>query len=186
MTDEKIVDLFFERNESAIVNCEIKYGSSLRVLGKRIVHDSHTTDECVDDTYMKTWESVPPNNPRNHLFAYLAKILRNVCFDRIKLIARSKRGASVTVLSNELTEAVPDKSGADADALRNELSELITRFVKNLPEEQKQIFVLRYFYMEDLKSISKRLFITEGKVKTVLHRSRLKLKLFLENYGYSI
>ncbi|MBQ9070022.1 MAG: sigma-70 family RNA polymerase sigma factor [Clostridia bacterium] len=186
MTDEKIVDLFFERNEGAIEACDIKYGPSLRSFGNRITSDPHTTEECVDDTYVKTWETVPPKNPRNYLFAYLSKILRNVSLDRIRAARREKRDSSLTVLSSELTEASPDKVGADADAIRKELSDLIAKFVSNLPEESRHIFTMRYFYMEDLRTISKRLVITEGKVKTVLHRTRFKLKLYLESYGYSV
>lgn len=186
LTDEKIVELFFERNESAIANCELKYGRSLRAFGTRITNDLYIAEECTNDTYMKTWETVPPTDPRSYLFAYLSKIMRNLCFDRIRRANRKKRGASVTVLSNELTEAAPEKNGADAEAIRSELSVLIEKFVAKLPEETRSIFVLRYFYMEDLHTISKKLSVTQGKVKTVLKRTRDKLKLHLEVYGYSI
>lgn len=186
LTNEKIVELFFERNESAIANCELKYGRSLRAFGTRITNDVYIAEECTNDTYMRTWETVPPIDPRRYLFAYLSKIMRNLCFDRIRRATRKKRGASITVLSNELTEAAPEKDGADADAIRSELSVLIEKFVAKLPEETRNIFVLRYFYMEDLHTISKKLSITQGKVKTVLKRTRDKLKLHLEMYGYSV
>ena len=186
MTDEKIIELFFDRNEAAIAGCEAKYGNTLRTMGKRITEDSGAADECVNDTYMKAWDTIPPKKPENHLLAYLSKILRNLCFDRIRFITRKKRGASVTVLSDELAEAAPDKFGADAEVIRTELSELITSFVKELKEESQKIFVMRYFYMEELKAIAQSLSISEGKVKTVLRRTRENLKAFLENYGYKV
>lgn len=186
MTDEKIIDLFFARDEAALTGCEVKYGKSLRCVGNRITDDEGVTDECVNDTYMRAWETVPPKNPKNYLFTYLCKILRNLCFDRIRLAGRIKRGASVTILSNELTEACPDKISTDAEALRNELSELIAKFISRLKSEQREIFTLRYFYMEELKFIASHLCISEGKVKTILRRTREKLKIFLENYGYCV
>ena len=186
MTDEKIIELFFKRDESAISSCDIKYGSRLRGLGERITADPYTAEECVDDTYLKTWNTVPPKNPRNYLFAYLAKILRNLSIDKVRALSREKRSAAMTVLSDELTEAVPASESTDSQLIKNELSNLITSFVSKLGEEQRRIFVMRYFYMEDLKTIAKKLFITEGKVKTVLHRTRDKLKIYLEGYGYRI
>ena len=186
MTDEKIVELFFERNESAIANCELKYGRSLRAFGTRITNDVYIAEECTNDTYMKAWENIPPTDPRSYLFAYLSKIIRNLCFDRMRRANRKKRGVSVTVLSNELTEAAPDMNSADSEAIRQELSILIEKFVSKLPDETRAIFILRYFYMEDLHTISKKLSVTQGKVKTVLKRTRDKLKLHLEVYGYSV
>ena len=184
MTDEKIIALFFERDETAISNCDIKYGAKLRGLGERITSDAYLAEECVDDAYMKTWNAIPPKNPKNYLFAFLAKILRNVSIDKIRERSRDKRSSAVTLLSTELSEAVPDPESADSKMLKTELSELITSFVSKLGEDQRRIFVMRYFYMEDLKTISKRLLITEGKVKTVLHRTRDKLRLYLQTYGY--
>lgn len=184
MTDEKIIELFFERDEAAISNCDIKYGAKLRGFGERITSDAYITEECVDDTYIKAWDTIPPKNPRNFLFAFLAKILRNVSIDRIRERSRNKRNSAMTVLSTELSEAIPDSENADSQILEAELAQLITNFVSNLNEEQRRIFVMRYFYMEDLRTISKKLFITEGKVKTVLHRTREKLRLYLQTYGY--
>lgn len=185
MTDGAIIDLFFERNENAIVKCDEKYGAPLRSFGKRITADIHIAEECLDDTYMKTWNTVPPKDPRNYLFAFLSKIMRNTCLDRLRKLSRDKRGADITVLSTELNEAAPGGNRTDELAIENELSVLISKFVRALKEETKSIFILRYFYMEELSVIAKRLAITEGKVKTVLKRTRDALKEFLEGYGYN-
>ena len=184
MTDNEIVELFLARREIAIKETDNKYGSRLQHFGERITADSHTAEECVDDTYLKAWQTIPPKEPRTYLFAFLSKILRNVCLDRLRCDGRIKRGSSVTVLSDELTEATPSGENADSEVMRAELAMLITRFLTGVKDEQRQIFVMRYFYMESVEEISKKLRITEGKVKTVLKRTRDKLKLFLEVYGY--
>lgn len=185
MTDGYIVDLFLARNEDAIGLCDKKYGRSLRSFGTRITLDEGSAEECVNDTYLSAWNTIPPKEPKSYLFAFLSKILRNKCLDRVKSAFREKRRADLTALSTELCEAVPDSERTDTVAIGNELSELIEKFLKALPEQTKSIFVLRYFYMEDLSSVAKRLAISEGKVKTVLHRTREKLKSYLENYGYN-
>ena len=184
MTDNEIVELFLQRDEMAIEGCDGKYGNSLRGFGTRMVGDRFTAEECVNDTYMKTWETVPPNEPRTYLFEYLSKILRHRCLDRIRHAGREKRSTGMTVISAELADAAPSSSYADSEVLKNELNGLIADFVGNLNRESRDIFVLRYFYMEDLKTISKRLAITEGKVKTVLKRTRDKLRIYLEAFGY--
>ena len=185
MTDEKIVDLFFERNETAISLCDLKYGGRLLAFGNKITEDTATSEECVNDTYMRTWETVPPKDPRNYLYAFLSKIMRNLCLDRIRANCREKRSTKLTVLSDEITESMPSSDNADNEILAKELTEIIKKFVCSLKEEAKDIFILRYFYMDELSDIAQKLSITEGKVKTVLKRTRDKLKIFLEIYGYT-
>ena len=185
MTDGQIIDLFLERDESAISSCNLKYGKPLRSFGNRITNDAWSTEECVNDTYLTTWQTIPPNEPRGYLFAYLSKILRHKCIDKIKHLTRMKRDNSLTVLTGELNEAVPASNSADSDALRNELSSLISRFVSSLKSETAEIFLRRYFYMEEIRSISLKMGISEGKVKTVLKRTRDSLKTYLEKYGYN-
>ena len=185
MTDAAIIELFFERNENAILFCDEKYGARLRSFGKRMTADSEITEECVDDTYVKTWNTVPPSDPREYLFAYLSKIMRHRCIDRIKAIDREKRGAAVTTLSSELTEAVPSKESSDSLAIENELAALISEFLRGIKDEWREIFVMRYFYMEELSSIARHLDLTEGKVKTVLKRTRDALRAHLGEHGYN-
>ena len=184
MTDNLIVDLFLERNEEAIIKCDEQYGVGLRRFGNRITADSETTEECVDDTYMKAWQSIPPSEPRGYLFAFLAKILRNRCLDRIKSDGRIKRGAVLTVLSDELDTVARSAQCADDNTLADELARLISEFLRKVNDEHRHIFVLRYFYTMQIDEISKRLGIGEGKIKSALKRTRDKLRLFLEIYGY--
>jgi RNA polymerase sigma-70 factor (ECF subfamily) len=133
---------------------------------------------------MKTWETVPPKEPRDYLFAYLSKIMRNRCIDRIKSMDRIRRGATVTVLSDELSDAAPSGDSSDSLAIENELSALIEEFLRDLKRESRDIFIMRYFYFEELIDIARHLDITVGKVKTVLKRTRDALREHLEAYGY--
>jgi RNA polymerase sigma-70 factor (ECF subfamily) len=133
---------------------------------------------------MKTWETVPPKEPRDYLFAYLSKIMRNRCIDRIKSMDRIRRGATVTVLSDELSDAAPSGDSSDSLAIENELAALIEEFIKGLKQESRDIFIMRYFYFEELIDIARHLDITVGKVKTVLKRTRDALREHLEAYGY--
>ena len=185
MTDNAIVDLFLARDEDAITQCDAKYGIPLRNFGKRLTNDVYVTEECVDDTYMKTWSTVPPKEPRDYLFAYLSKIMRNKCIDRLKSTDRQRRGAAITVLSSELSEAAPSNDSSESLAIENELAALIGEFLRALKDESRDIFVMRYFYFEELIDIARHLDITVGKVKTVLKRTRDALRLHLEAYGYS-
>lgn len=181
-----IVDLFFARDERAIAECDQKYGQRLRSFANRIMDDSTSGEECLDDTYMKSWESIPPSEPRNYLYAFLSKILRHLCLDRIKKEGRQKRGAAITVLSNELTDAAASAGSADNEVLRSELSAIIAKFVGNLNKSQREVFVLRYFYMEEVLSIARALGFSEGKVKSILKRTRDKLRIYLASYGYTV
>ena len=186
MNDDEIVDLFIVRNEAAIGECDKKYGIPLRSLGNRITNDTGTTEECIDDTYMGAWQTIPPSEPRGFLFTYLAKIMRGKCIDHLRAKTRIKRGSTVTVLSDELAEAAKSEALADSAAIKNELVALIEKFLLSQKDEARYIFVLRYFYMEEIRGIASRLYITEGKVKTVLKRLRDKLRLFLQLYGYTV
>ena len=184
MTDLEIVSLFFERDESAISECDLKYGRALFSLGKRITADDGYTEECKNDTYLRTWQTVPPTDPRTYLFAYLAKIMRGFAVDRVRREERKKRAASITAISDEICEAIPSPDSADGEAISAELRDILEKFLLMLKTEARHIFVLRYFYFEELRSIAKRLSLTEGMIKSSLKRSRDKLKKYLTEYGY--
>ena len=184
MTDGMIVDLFFDRNELAISECDTKYGTPLRSFGNRITNDEHTTEECVNDTYMSAWLSVPPKDPRDYLFAYLCRLMRGKCVDHLRAKTSEKRGGGMTMLCDELCESASAPESADSEAIAGELARLIESFLRNEREQVRHIFILRYFYMYEVKDIASRLLITEGKTKTVLKRTRDKLKAFLSLYGW--
>ena len=184
MNDSAIVDLFFARDEGAISECDKKYGAPLLIFGNRITNDPHVSDEALSDTYMSAWQTVPPKDPRDYLFAFLSKLMRTRCIDALRKKTREKRGGGLVLIESELCDTAPAADRADSEADYNELVRLIGEYLKTEREDARHIFVLRYFYMYDVKDIAKRLIVTEGKVKTSLMRSRERLRAFLALYGW--
>jgi len=185
MNDRDIVTRFFARDESAITALDEKYGKSLNSLSYRITSDSGTAEECVNDTYMKTWETVPPKNPCEYLFAFVAKICRRLSLDRVRGQSRKKRSSELTVICDELAE-IPVGDTNDGELFRAELAAIIGEFVGALPRAQRDVFLERYFYMKPVKETARTLGFTEGKVKSILLRTREKLKLHLLERGYTV
>ena len=186
MDDSKIVDLFFKRDENAIRCTSEKYGYRLRKIADNIVHDKRISEECENDTYLKAWNTIPPHEPRTYLFSYLAKIIRNLAIDFCKRESRQKRSAVFADLSDEAEECIPVPSGVESEYDAVALSRVISDFLKTISVEKRNIFIRRYWFFDSVADISRRFSISEGKVKTVLFRTRKELKTWLEREGYNI
>lgn len=170
MEDSEILELFWERKELALSELERKYGTRLKILAGRMVLEEDA-EECVNDTYLAVWNSVPPNRPE-YLFAYAAKICRNLALNKIEQSKATKRSAVVVELSEELIQCIPDMTLAtDETGLR----ELILRFLKSLPEEKRKLFLRRYWYGESVKELAMAFGYRESKVKSILFRLRKQL-----------
>ena len=186
MEDFKIIELFFERNENAIRETETKYGRYLSKIAYNILFDSEDSKECVNDTYMKAWNTIPPQKP-NVLSTFLGKIIRHLAIDVFRKKHAEKRGNSEFVLSlSELDECIPDKFSAEKVFEERELSESINRFLSSLSKENRDIFVCRYFYSDSIKEIASFFASSESKIKSSLFRSRKALKEHLEKEGFSL
>ena len=177
MDDSKIVELYLSRNESAISETAQKYGLKLRRIANNILNNMASAEECENDTYLKTWETIPPNKPQ-YFFAYLAKICRNTALKMEEKQQAEKRSAVIVELSQELSECLPDKHSLE-DTAEQELGEIISKFLKTVSKENRVIFIRRYFLSETISDISKALSISESKVKSSLFRTRNKLRDYL-------
>ncbi|MBQ1658965.1 MAG: RNA polymerase sigma factor [Clostridia bacterium] len=177
MDDKKIIELYFRRDEDAITQTKECYGERLKALAYRILRSSEDAEECENDTYMKAWESIPPQQPQ-HFFAYLAKICRNTALKMEEKQQAEKRSAVIVELSQELSECLPDKHSLE-DTAEQELGEIISKFLKTVSKENRVIFIRRYFLSETISDISKALSISESKVKSSLFRTRNKLRDYL-------
>ena len=177
MDDNKIIELYFMRDETAITQTKERYGERLKALAYRILRSSEDAEECENDTYMKAWESIPPQQPQ-HFFAYLAKICRNTALKMLEKQQAEKRSAVIVELSQELSECLPDKHSLE-DTAEQELGEIISEFLKTVSKENRVIFIRRYFLSETISDISKALSISESKVKSSLFRTRNKLRDYL-------
>ena len=174
MEDNKIIELFYRRDEDAITQTKECYGKKLRFLAFRILGSEEDAEECENDTYMKAWNSIPPQKPQ-HFFAYLAKICRNTALNMLEKAKAEKRNAVLVELTNELSECLPDNCSMEKTA-EQELGEIISRFLETVSKESRIIFIRRYFMTEPVKEIARSLGISESKVKSSLFRTRNKLR----------
>lgn len=184
MDDRQIVTLFFGRDESAISCTAKKYGSRLRSLAYGIVQDLQTAQECENDTYLAAWNSIPPHNPGDYLYAFLARITRHAALNCCRNRDRLKRGAFVCELSTEMEQCIPAPDDLECRLNEQELQRAINGFLSRLRTQQRNIFLRRYWYLDSVADISKRYRISESKVKTTLFRLRNQLRTYLEKEGY--
>lgn len=184
MEDSELIALYWARDERAISETDAAYGRRLLALADRILQSREDAEESVSDTYMKTWNTIPPQRP-NHFFAFLAKICRNTALGCLDWKNAAKRSAEVVSLTGELELCVPDRS-QERKLESRELGRVLNAFLESLPRESRLIFMRRYWYADSIAEISARYGISESKVKTRLHRTRRKLRGFLEGEGICV
>ena len=186
MDDNRIVELYLRRDETAIGQTAEKYGKRLRALSYGIVNDEETAEECENDTYMEAWKRIPPHEPRSYLYAFLARMTRNISLNRCRERDSLKRSAHILELSAELEQCSPSPDDVECRIADAELSNAINGFLRLLDDEKRYIFIRRYWYMDSISDISKRFTISESKVKTTLFRCRSRLRQYLEKEGYDL
>jgi RNA polymerase sigma-70 factor (ECF subfamily) len=184
LSDEGIVRLYWERSESAITYTDQKYGGYCRHIARNILFNESDTEECVNDTYLDAWESMPPHRP-TVLSTFLGKITRRIAIDRIRYANAEKRGGGeLPLVLDELADCVADMSDVEAEIEEREGIRLIRDFLLALPSTERRVFLCRYWYMDTVSSISSAFGFSEGKTTSMLHRTRIKLRRFLESEGY--
>ena len=178
MEDFKIVDLYWERSERAISETRTKYERMLSGISYSLLRSDEDAEECVNDTYLSAWNSMPSDRPI-YLGAYLSKIIRALSIDKFRS-KHSKRRGGFEELCEELDECIPDPSSIQAQYENGQLQKAINRFIAELPEEKRVIFIRRYFYSDSVEQIAARMGFTSSKVKTSLFRMREELRQILE------
>ena len=180
MEDIKIVELYWNRDESAINESRTKYGGYCSTIANNILYSAEDTKECVSDTWFRAWNTMPPQKP-DRLAVFFGRITRNLAIDRYRRDKSQRYGGGQTALClDELGECIGEDSPIE-DAL--ELKELLNRFLRDLSEKNRNIFLLRYWYMMPVAEIANRNSISEGAVKMILHRVRRKLRDYLDKEG---
>ena len=179
MEDEKIVELLWEREEQGLIELENKYGKQIIRLAKSMLN-TEDAEECVSDTYIAVWNSIPPKRPQ-FLFAYVAKICRNLSFNKVKWNHAEKRCANVVALSQELEQCV-----ADIRCSEEMLGGLLSAFLRSLSDEKRRIFVRRYWYGDSIRELASAHGCREGKIKSILFRVRNELREYLKKEGISL
>lgn len=184
MEDTKIIELYWMRNEDAIAETEAAYGRRLRRLANRILGNSEDAEESVSDTYMKTWETIPPKRP-TYFYAFIASICRHLSFHKVDWNRAAKRNAEVVTLTQEMELCIPDTS-RDREQEAREIGKVLNAFLEGLPQQTRMIFLRRYWHVDTIAEIAQRYGITESKVKMQLSRTRAKLCTYLEQEGIRV
>lgn len=184
MEDAKIIDLYFARSEEAICQTDAVYGKRLFNLADRILRNAQDSEESVSDTYLKTWETIPPKRPA-YFYAYLAKICRSFALGKLDWKAAAKRKADVVSLTDEMALCIPDQR-KEAEMSAKEIGRAMNGFLENLSQESRVIFLRRYWFCDSIAEIAERYGISESKVKMRLHRTRKQLADFLNKEGITV
>ena len=185
MEDRYILELFNNRDERAISESQKKYGDGCKAITIRILNSREDSEEVVNDTFLKVWNTIPPEKPQK-LSSYIFMICRNLSIDCLRRKSSLKRGGSEYELSiEELGNCIPD-SLADSEIDENLLKDALNDFLSKLPEKKRIIFMRRYWWFYSVSEIANDLNMSDGNVKMSLHRTRKKLKEYLEKEGFDI
>ena len=186
MEDHKIIELYWARSQQAIQESEDKYGLYCRSIARGILDREEDAEECVNDTWFRAWNAMPPQRP-NILSAFFGKLTRNLSLDRWRKNRAAKRGGSqVEVALQELEHCLPDHHRPDEELEAGETATLISDFLWKQPELDRRLFMRRYFHLESIDTLARRFGLTESQAKSRLHRTRQKLKAALEKEGIAV
>lgn len=184
--DNRIVQLYWDRDEQAIAATAEKYGHYCTVIARNILGNREDAEECVNDTYWKAWNAMPPHRP-GILSAFLGKITRNLSIKRCAHRTADKRGGGqAAAVLDEIAELVSGGDSVEQSVDRKELVQEIDRFLDRLPADKRQIFVCRYWYFDRICDIADRFGMTENHVSVTLNRLRMKLRRYLTERGFEL
>lgn len=186
MDDNMIVDLFFERNESALSEISKKYGGYFTAVAERILFNHEDAKECINSAYLKTWNSIPPARP-NVLKAFVGKIVKNAAVSMLRANTAAKRWrGEIALIYDELEDCISDSGNVESEFENKQIIEKINEFLWKCGELHRRAFVLRYWHCESVSAIAARLGVPENKVSVSLYRTRRKLKEYLEKEGFEL
>ena len=185
MEDSEIIGLFFSRSEEAVARTAEKYGTYCRSIARNILASREDTEECLNDTWLAAWDSIPPQRP-DRLSVYLGRITRNLAIGIWRKNNARCRGGGETALALEELGEIAGKDSAQEALQTKELSRAISAFLKTQPEQRRKVFVRRYFYLEDMDAIAHRYGLRPTNVRMMLSRTRQKLRQYLIKEGYDL
>lgn len=186
MEDNDIIQLFFDRDENAIKETSVKYGNYCSSIARNILKNWEDAEECVNDTYLKAWNVIPPNRP-TMFKAFLGRITRNISFNLYKKMNADKRGSGqILFILDELAECVSDGKDPYKELEKEEIIKAINSFLEKLPQEKRIMFVRRYWYSDSVVDIAKRCGVSENSVSVNLNRLRKRLHNYLYERGFEL
>ena len=185
MDDSKIVDLYFERSESAIVETDKKYGRLCRHIAMNILGNTDDSNECVNDTYLGAWNTIPPEKP-NKFSAFIGRITRNLALKRYEYLSAAKRNPEAIMSLSELDDIVSGRKNVEDEVENKRIEQVISGFLRQQDKDKRTVFIRRYWYFESIDRISKRYSFSHSKVTSMLYNTRQNLKKYLESEGIEI
>lgn len=186
MDDSGIIELYWQRDEQALAETRQKYGKNLKTIAGRLGLSQADCEEIENETYLTAWNRIPPAEPRTYFFGFLAKITREKAINRLKSARREKRDETKTVWEEEIEECFAAQETVENTVGARELTKAIEAFLKSVSEEKRKVFLRRYWFMDSVADIARRYKMTEGKVKSLLFRTRNELKDYLRKEGFTL
>jgi RNA polymerase sigma-70 factor (ECF subfamily) len=184
MDDKGIIDLYFSRNQDAIAQTDKKYGRYCYSIAYNILTNKEDAEESVSDTYMTAWRAIPPRRP-SVLSTFLGKITRHISIDRWRERSATKRGGGEVPLAlEELKDCISGMQDVEMEYERKEILTSYVKFLDALPITERRVFLCRYWYVESIETIANKFGFSESKVKTMLHRTRAKLRKQFAKEGF--
>ncbi len=184
MDNLKIIELYFNRDERAILETDAKYGKLCHRIAYNILNNREDSEECVNDTYTGVWNAIPPTRPSN-LMAFVCKIARNLSLKRLEFMKREKRSTAILLSLDELETVLPDERYAPGVS-DEDVGKLISNFLRSQKEDARNVFIRKYYFFDSIKQIAEHFGFTESKVKNMLFYTRNKLKDYLIKEGVEI
>ena len=186
MDDKEIIALFLARDEGAIQAAQRQYGGYCAAIANGILDDRGAAEECVNDTWLKCWQSIPPQHPRS-LKGFAGRIVRNLALSALRAEKAQKRGGGQTALAlDELSEVVSGGETPEGAMDRQALRAALDGFLAGLPERSRSLFLRRYWYLDSVEQLAKRFGMSKTQATTTLHRLRQKLRAHLEQEGFDL
>ena len=185
-SDEEIIEMYWKRNEAAIKETDRKYGTYLFHLARNIVHDESDCEECLNDTYLGTWNRIPPTRP-NALQAFLARIMRNIAIDRFRSNTAARHVPSeLTDSLDELDESIRLQYVEEEDEAARDVARILNEYIDSLPRRREFVFVCRYYFADSVEHIADLLNVSKVTISRELAAIRRDLREKLEKEGYTI
>lgn len=185
MLDNEIIDLFYERSEQAIEELSKKYGSVCRKVARNILNNEFDAEECVNDSFLAAWNTIPPQNP-NPLLTYICRIVRNLSIKKYHANTAIKRNSFYDAALNELEECFRSPANIEKELAAKELTLLLDSFLDTLNKENRMMFVRRYWYADSIPDIAARFRVSNNNATVRLFRTREKLQIYLRKAGFEI
>lgn len=186
MEDKNIVQLYLNREEAAIAETKEKYESYCYSIAFNVLHNDDDSKECVNDAYLRTWNSIPPNKP-DKLSTYIGKITRNLAFDMYRKNHTEKRGSGeMPIVLDELADCISSNESVEGQIEKKELIKEINQFLSTLSKDQCHMFIMRYWYVMPIGQIAAKFNMTNGNVSIQLLRIRRSLREYLVKRGFEI